>query len=708
MSLKKIELKPSYDSDEDDILHDFYIPVLNNSIRYYRLAGYFKSSALAVAARGLQGFLNNKGKMKLIASAYLSSADIDAIKEGIETPEEVIEKSMICDLTNIESEFEKDHVKALAWLVANKRLDIRIAIVSDERGKPLSKDDIEYRGIFHQKIGIFEDKECNKIAFNGSVNESKTAWKKNIEDFDVYRGWVSGESPHLESNIKRFNKFWYGNALRTRVIDVPTAIKKELVRIAPSNIKELNLDKWNKHSITNKKTPRDYQLKAINVWFNNDKRGIFEMATGTGKTYAAVCCIKKLIENQKRMIIVIACPFNHLIHQWKKEIDEMRMDCERIIADGSNPNWKRHLADCLLDIKNNFKDRLIVFTTHNTFSSDDFLKIIKTATIDIFLIVDEVHGIGAPIRKTGLLDMYKYRLGLSATPKRWLDPEGTEDILKYFKDVVYTFSLKEAITTINPLTGTTYLTPYIYKPCFIELTDDELDEYENLSKKIAKAYYKTRNLSEKSDWFNLLCIQRQKIIVNAKNKIKVFSDILKELDEIKYCIVYTSPAQLKTIQDVLNGIDGLRQHKFTLKESTKPEDKYNGISQREYLLKKFAEGQYNVLSAIKCLDEGVDVPQAKIAIILASSSNPRQYIQRRGRILRHYAGKDKAIIYDIIVFPPDFSKENKELWLLERKIIEKEIKRYKEFAFLSLNKMECLKKIEKMEEKFKIVVSVDW
>ena len=209
------------------------------------------------------------------------------------------------------------------------------------------------------------------------------------------------------------------------------------------------------------------------------------------------------------------------------------------------------------------------------------------------------------------------------------------------------------------------------------------------------------------DWFNLLCIKRQKIIIDALNKFTSLNKILDELGNIRHCLIYSSPNQIAQVQNILNK-KGIIQHKFTLNESTKPEEKYGGISEREFLLKKFADGTYHALVAMKCLDEGVDIQPAKIAIILASSSNPRQYIQRRGRILRNFPGKDKAIIYDIIVIPPFSENIDKESWELERKIIKKELKRYKEFAYLALNRMDCLNYIESLEEKYKIAVTIEW
>ena len=704
MSLKELDLKKAYDSDADDVLNDFYIPALSNSVKYKRLAGFFSSSSLAVAAKGISKFISNGGHMELICSAKLRKPDVEAIKEAYENPTKVIEKMMLEDLDNLENEFIQDHVRALGWMIANNTLEIKVAIVIDEDSKPLNEEKIEKYGMFHQKVGILEDENGNVITFSGSDNESATAWEENIEEFKVFRSWIGGEEPYLIADKEKFKKFWNGDAKRTKVIDVPTAVKEKLIEMAPDNIEELKLEKWLKKRIDRKKKIIklwDYQNQAITNWLNNDRKGIFEMATATGKTFAALGALKKVIEDEEKLITVIACPYDHLIKQWMDNINEFGLTYDTIVADSSNPGWKNKLGDSLRDIKNDINEKLIVLTTHATLPTDDFIKIIRIPNEKLFLIVDEVHGIGAPKRKKGLTDDYYFRLGLSATPKRWFDLEGTEKLFDYFGGTVFEFSLKDAINTINPITGKTYLVPYEYKPFFVELTEEELEEYEKETKKIAKAYYQSKDREEKESWFSLLCIKRQEIIKTAVNKYGAFKKILNDIGETKHCLVYCSPEQMGKVQDILNE-RGVIQHKFTMSEGTKPEERYNGYSEREFLLQKFGEGVYQTLVAMICLDEGVDVPPAKTAIILASTGNSKQYIQRRGRVLRRFPGKEKAIIYDIIVIPTLSGAISSDFLELERKILKKELKRYREFASIALNSMECLNKIYAIEKKFKV------
>lgn len=696
-----MELKHDYDSEEDDILHDFYIPVLSKAKKYCRLAGFFSSSALAVVAKGMSPFIKNQGSMKLIVGARLQKQDVEAIKEGLEDPEKVIAEMMLEDLEQIQEEFVRDHVRALAWLVAKNQLDIKVAIVVDRYGQPMDYDAALRRGIFHQKVGIFEDEAGNLISFSGSVNESATAWEDNIEEFKVFRSWIGAEKEYFDADFSKFNKFWEGYANRTKVVDIPKAIKERLIEIAPSNIEELDLGRWdygNKQvRLIEQVRPielRKYQLEAVQNWLSNDKKGIFEMATGTGKTIAALNCLKNALEVESKVIVVISSPFIHLSEQWIREFDKLEVKSDKLLADSSQTRWRDKLVDSIIDVENGISESLIVLTTHNTFSSVDFMNIIKESKkrvpeLRFLLIVDEVHGIGAPERRNGLIEEYDYRLGLSATPKRWFDLEGTDKIFSYFGNVVFEFSLKDAIDE-------GYLTPYIYKPHFTSLTPQEMEKYETETRKISRAYYRSKDEDEKDEIFTLLCIKRQKIIRNAMNKLVVFQEILDELDEIKYCLIYCSPKQIRTVQEILNQRN-IVQHKFTEIEGTKPKDRFGGLSERDLLIKQFSEGVYRALVSMRCLDEGVDVPPARVAIMLDNSGNPREYIQRRGRVLRKYPGKENAVIHDIIVEPVLRSTISQELGSLERRIIAKELERYRDFARSSQNASECLKIMQNVE-----------
>lgn len=696
MSLRKLSIKKSYDSDADNILVDFYVPALSVSLRYSRLTGFFSSTSLAVAAKGISGLIRNGGYVRLITGAKFKRKDIEAIKEAYENPEDLLEKNMLQELNNLESEFIRDHVRALGWMVANKKLKLRVAIVCDADGYPLDSGNVLRHGIFHQKVGVIEDLEGNTISFSGSDNESAAGWKENIEEFKVFRSWVESERQYFDADLLKFEKFWSGQAKRTKVLDIPEAIEEKFIEIAPDNFEELNLERWIAGQGYDIEL-RNYQKDAIANWLGNRKHGIFEMATGTGKTITALGCLKESLGSDIKEVVVISSPFIHLSEQWINEFSKVHINFERVLADSTQRKWKDKLVDSLLDVENGISDRLVILTTHNTFSSADFIRIIReskkrVSTQKFYLIVDEVHGIGAPERKKGLIKEYDYRLGLSATPKRWFDYEGTERIFEYFGDVVFEFSLKDAIDA-------GFLTPYIYMPHYTQLTPQEMARYEKQTRKVARAYFRSKDKDEKDRIFTLLCIRRQKIIRNATNKMLAFEHILDELGEIRHCLVYCSPQQIRIVQNILNKRN-IVQHKFTQVEGTKPEKRFGWLSEREFLIKKFSEGCYHALVSMRCLDEGVDVPPAQTAIMLANSGNPREYIQRRGRVLRKFPGKQNAVIHDIIVKPISKSKITQELNDLEKKIVSKELKRYEEFARSAQNAEECLEKLEEVRASF--------
>lgn len=434
---------------------------------------------------------------------------------------------------------------------------------------------------------------------------------------------------------------------------------------------------------------RDYQIEAIDSWFNNDCRGIFEMATGTGKTFTALSCFKQLSDTKDRLLTVIACPQSHLIDQWINELKKFH-NGPIITASGKNYKWKKDFKNLYTDYYLGLVDKAVVLTTHISLSSDYFLDTIQQFEVELLLIVDEVHGIGSEKQMFALNECYDYRLGLSATPARWFDDFGTHVIEEYFGGVVFEFDIERALNEFNPDTGKTYLTPYIYKPILVDLTYDEFEKYSNYSKKIAVMMEADEEKDENGISLETYFFARQKIINNAEEKYEAFIDILEENPDIDKLIVFCSPQQIDRVQEILNEKRIIPQHRFTQEQSATKKKK-EIYSEREYLLKKFEDGSYRALVAIKCLDEGVDVPSAENAIIMSSTSNPREHVQRRGRILRNSPGKERAIIYDILVFP-------KETTRIGEKIREKEINRYMGFASNAENSWECIKLLKKLGE----------
>ena len=699
----KKDLKKHYSGEGAKIANQFYIPVLQRSTKYRRLSGYFSVNSLVISAVGLVGLVNNGGNMELIVGAHdISPELVEAFEMSTERAESLLEEfgsKIIAGLEDVEDLFATKRLEALAWMLAAKTLEIKVAI-------PKKTYYDMGNGIFHEKLIMMEDNDGCSISAVGSANETYQAYKDNGESLWLDMSWLPGGDDNVYDKVEYFQIVWNDDHPDYFIFSLPDAVEKKIHerfwRPDPPIVESDDVEYIS--SITEKKTEIklfDHQKKAIDAWFQNDKKGIFEMATGTGKTFTALGCLQRLFENEAKLVAIIACPYDHLVRQWAKSIAYFNIDSDIIIADSSNSGWKDQLADHMLDIKIGLADDLIVLTTHTTLSSDDFVKLITIGNTKLFLIADEVHGLGAPKRQNGLIEEYNYRLGLSATPKRWFDSEGTNALYEYFHETVFEFTLEDALNTINPDTGLTYLTPYEYKPHFVGLNDDELEEYEKITHKIIKSYaYAKKNDTE--DIMALLSIKRQKIVKNAINKYDEFRNILSQLGEVKHCLIYCAPEQMQTVQDIISSEFDIIHHKFTMAEKVRPEKKYGSISEREFLLKNFTDGTYGALLAMKCLDEGVDVPSAKTSIILASSGNPREYIQRAGRVLRRHPSKDKSIIHDIVVIPILSIAVDPEFMELEKKIIRKELRRYKEFAKYAINKLECLIIIEKIEGMYKI------
>lgn len=674
MGFSELKLKEAYDSVDDLIVETFLVPVLTNARKYYRITGYFASSALAVAARGLFPFIKNNGEMRIITSINFHKRDLKAIKDGLVKPEKIIESIIIDELENIDNNDIRDRIRLLAWMVATNHLEIKIAI----RNSDIDNNylDISSRGLFHQKVGILFDEENRILSFSGSINETKSGWIHNIEEFKVFKDWEPGEKKYVESDLNKFFRYWDNKADKITTYSIPEAAKKHLISMAPRDLNELKHLEFN--SFASRIHFRSYQEMAIDEWINNAKKGIFEMATGTGKTFTAIGALQELIKEKKRLLVVITVPFIHLTLQWKNELSKFDFK-----ASEYHSQSKDDIDSKLFNFKHKLTNYLIIVTVHNTFSHKKFREKIEKINDDILLIADECHWLGAPQRKKGLSDVYSFRLGLSATPFRWLDEVGTNELLDYFNGIIFKFPLDKAIPE--------FLTPYKYHPIFVNFNSEELERFKKFSEIIAThVEEKKYDYREKID---IIRVKRSKLVQNALNKFIEFEKLLDSFSrDINHCLVYCSPEQIKIVQETINK-KGYLQHKITEKEDLTTRNRY---------ISKFAEGEYKFLTAIKCLDEGVDIPATKIAILMSNSGNPREFIQRRGRILRKAPNKEYAIIYDFIVMPPFseyvFSADHKTI---EYQFIKKEFDRYKEFGSLAINSSECLETIKQYEKQMR-------
>lgn len=682
MSFRDLNIHDEYDSEIDDPLNDFYIPIFSNSKEYYRMAGYFNSESLAYSARGLKEFILNKSKMKLLCGVELNPEDVKSIIAGETNPEEFLADNFLKDLDSMEDEIRINHVKVLGWMIANGLLEIKVVV--------MGLNDFD-KGIMHYKVGINRDFDGNYICFSGSINETSAAWKKNLEQFDVFRSWVGNENNRISRKIDLFIRTWEGKSEKYNTMEVPEAVKEKLIDIAPKNFEELvftserPLDKPPKEE---KPKLFDNQNEAVNNWIFNDKKGIFAMATGTGKTFTALGCLDKVVSEEDKLVTLISVPYKHLIPQWLSSIEKFGLinEFDRVInVSSSNNNGKKEFSEATSDLNKGFIKKILVLSTPHSMHKDNFKAIIsrKKHNIPYFFIADEMHELGSTRFRKSLFEEYDYRLGLSATPDRKYDDFGTEYLLNYFGDIVYEFSLKQAIKEKNPLTGLSYLTKYDYHPSYINLTESELEDYYKLTTQLTRI--KDDGSEKNSKKIEKLLFLRANILKNASNKTVVLEDILKDLEnDNKNLIIYCSDEQIEEVVDIVGNKFDWKVKTFTYKDSSDPSVNFDDRrSYRDDILEDFSNEKYDCLVAMHCLDEGVDIPSASKAILLCNSTNPREFIQRLGRVLRRHPGKDKAKIYDLIIKPNDNNKSNYKD--LEKSIYEKELERFEMIADAASN-----------------------
>jgi superfamily II DNA or RNA helicase len=590
MGLRDLVLKRKYDSDEDDVLRDFYIPALSRSTKYKRLAGFFSSTGLAVAARGIFALVENGGTMQLVAGARLRKSDVEAIKKGILDRDLAIGGRFLKELKEMKSEFVKDHVRLLAWMIGRNLLEMKIAILTDEAGSPLDEDTVDAKGIYHLKVGVFEDTNGDVISFSGSINESASGWVRSVEEFKVFTSWSEGQSDYVQDDIRSFDRYWNGLANRVVVVELPTAIRQHLIEIAPDNLDELNIKKW----VT--KTDKELwqnQIQAIEAWQKNDYRGILAMATGSGKTLAALEASRLAPESVFTIVIVPTIP---ILKQWAKEaIPDFDSSAEIIVCGGGESEWKQVLPWRVAELRRSETDpqelrrgkRVYVVTTANTASSRAFQLTWSGIPSDrVQIIADEVHHLGAPMfRRCMELPAYR-RMGLSATPEREWDTSGSAAIVQYFGHTVYAYGIKEAVRD-------GHLCHYRYYPFFAYMSQHEFDEFQRFSDEIAVeiAKWKNRNKNKEPELLppsvklSRLLEERARIKKKAEDKLRVFDEIMSG-DIVKPLIVFCED------EEQLSGLKSVLAEKhlpfliYTSQQS---------ISERDIVMSSFKRGDCQVV-----------------------------------------------------------------------------------------------------------------
>ncbi|MCL5024007.1 MAG: DNA phosphorothioation system restriction enzyme [Nitrospirae bacterium] len=703
MALMSLNLRISYRTGRDDLVKEFFIPCLEESVLYRRAAGYFTSAGLALAARGVASLASRGGKMRLVVSPHLDPDDVRALQSAVDHPADVLRAIVAKGVSDIEDALIRDRINALAWLAAAGLLDIKLAL-------RLGTDGEFSRGIFHEKTGIFTDSNGNHVAFSGSSNETAGGLVENFESIKVFCSWHDNEG-RVQEEIDNFEALWNNSTPGLRVMDFSAAGKELLDRFRDPDRPPAGLSVGRVQEPgppTEFRLPRGvelrpYQIDAIRAWSSAGGKGILAMATGSGKTVTALTLASKVAERNRPLVLIVVCPYINLCRQWIREMAAFGLHA--VACFEGRARWQSELEEGYQRLSVGLSQVHAIVTTNATFQSESFQASIRprvtASSTHHLLIADEVHNLGAEHIKVALPDEITMRLGLSATPERHYDAIGTSAVLNYFGGVIYEYPLSQAIAEGR-------LCRYRYYPIPVVLTDDETDTYQEITTKLTKFFHGGTRNEEIQDAAMKLLIRRARLLAGASNKLDALDQVIASLQvppkkAIFYCgdgrttdaILDEEVRQIQAVARLLGERHGLRVRNFTYQES--PQD-------REEILRDLESGFLDGVVAIRCLDEGIDLPDLRMGFLLASSTNPRQFIQRRGRLLRNAPGKNRAIIYDFFVRPPDLGgKLNDDAFNMERDFFQRELRRIVEFCRMAENGAEALHSLHDLRLEYNLL-----
>jgi superfamily II DNA or RNA helicase len=620
MDFKDLIINRSYISKGNNNIADSFLnPVLKYTKTYKRSVGFFSSGVFDTIEEGIVFLVRNGGYIQLIASPKLNEEDVEAIRLGYEKRKQLISN---CFTREFEKEIEKlnnTKLQMLYDLIARGILDIKIA-VTDENGN------------YHDKLGILKDVLGNTIVFYGSSNSSYSGYRSNYERIRVSKSWEVGFEEIVREEEEEFDNLWSNKNEFVEVYEYTEEARKCIIEVVEKRIKGIESDAI---------TLRDYQKQAIKAWKDNNYHGFYVMATGTGKTWTAIYSAKELIENNPCMVVICA-PYKHLVKQWSEDVEKAFGDAKIILVSSENSNWENQIIEEIIRKKYNSSKQIIIISTIASFRMKRFMETICKSDEDKLLIVDEAHRFTE--RPESLNRIFRFMLGLSATPFSGKSANKGYELMKFFGGQVFSLPIEEALDR-------GYLVPYFYYPIFVNATEDEEIKFNAITRVILSCFK------------NGVCINSDLLVKSLRNRLRIISmaeekqtridEIIDTIEEKNHCVVYCGDGRLfdnktgeelrhiQAIKRILSNHD-FKSSQFTAKEN---------ISERMQLVDSFNKGEISALAAIRCLDEGINIPSIKSALILSSNDDYREFVQRRGRILRTYEEKSSANIYDVVVLP---------------------------------------------------------
>ena len=647
MSLKDLDIKLSYIScGKENIAKSFLVPALKHAKRYRRSVGFFSSGVFGPIIDGIVALSRNGGKIELIASPQLNEEDINAINLGYQKREEIIDNAFSRDFLKELESLDDAKLQLLAALIANNTLDIKIAVT-------------ESSGIYHDKLGILEDFDENIVVFYGSANESLNGYKNNYEKIRVVKSWIDSDAASIKDECKEFEALWNGTNPFVKVYNYKESAKANILKVIETR---RNSDSSNGSSPIKL---RDYQEEAISAWINNDYHGFYVMATGTGKTWTAIYSAKRLVEKNPAMIILCA-PYKHLVKQWADDVEKAFPEAKLIMVSSENPTWESQISQEIIRKQYKPENQIIIISTIASFKMQRFTNVINKSQEEKLLIVDEAHRFTD--RPDELKETFKYLLGLSATPFSGTSAQKGLELMKWFGGQVFNLPIEEALER-------GFLVPYNYYPIYVYATEDEEAKFKYHTQKILSCFKNNKCINP--DLLVKSLRNRLRVISMAEEKTTRIDEIIGKILEKDHFVVYCGDGKLfdSNYGQELRHIQSIKRvlsaHGFKASQFTATEN----MAERMELVDAFNKREISALAAIRCLDEGINIPSIKSALILSSNDDYREFVQRRGRILRTYSNKEYANIYDVIVLP----NSDMQGWA---KI---ELRRFHEYARLALN-----------------------
>ena len=676
----------------------FYLPCLRHANAYWRAVGYFSSQVLALISPAIEQFYARDGKMRLVASPALSEKDRATIQAAYrqepDTRRLQEDQTVIAclrrylDPDRVRSDEERLRLHLLAGMIRDGLLDIRVAVRVRHGGVDL----------YHEKIGVFADTVGDYVTFNGSPNESWNGWVRNAESFALHRSWAP-EAQHAHNERELFADTWEQRrpgvvtfGLHETVVSTlfeqfapmdPDEARREgkasfrTYGSAPSRSCDLGLTV---PSFIEEQGLRPYQQECIDKWIAAGHKGTFALATGTGKTVIALSAARGFAEHHadggQSSLVLVVVPTMELAEQWRRNAREFGF--KPTVCNSQTPGWQSDVELALSALQGSKPRADCVIVTADTMTGNNWKRVastIESLTCGLLVIGDEMHALGTR-RRLGSLpvrnDSSVGRIGLSATPRRHNDEHGTQELLAYFGAVLRSIGIAEAIRLKA-------LCPYDYVPVVVHLNGDEQGEYDVLSKKIGQAWQAANGDDEK---FHRIAgehlSRRVGLRSHAAAKTTKGLELAIDRGSLGHTILYvgeglhplTGVSQLEYLLSALNQ-KGVRANKFVFDTDT---------DQRHMNLDMFQRGDLDVLVAMRCLDEGIDIPEARRGVILASTQNPRQFVQRRGRLLRTAPGKDNAELVDVLCLPARHPDRGSPRWTAERRLVASELTRALELA----------------------------